>query len=269
MTKLDTSSLCELGVQSQYLDGEGYLVDDSLARPVATGKKLQVTNIIETSVPVNMVDRLFGEQFSPEMLGHDVTVFQDSVPFAGDHRGHRNPNVTVPLDMFFVVPAFKAGECTRADRFVAAFRTAVLLLSVDAPARFAAFIQGVSALLASKCVAVFSIFSPPQRRAGDRAVQRVAVKFLTVRNQVPLAHGESFTALFAGKWNQHLAGGRKFFLESVFAPAFQTAVLATLFGFVGVAVERLVAILTDHFERHDSTPLFNKGSVVGALGVVK
>lgn len=270
MAKLDTGSFGEFGVQRKHLDGEGYLVDDTLAGTVAARKKFEVFDSVVPSCSIYVMDGFSRHQVSSEMFSHDVSVLHDGVAFAGYRGRDRYPHVAVPLDVAFEVPAFEASKSARALAFGFAFFATKLLLSINATSWFAISIRRRSALGASKFVSFIGIFAPTDVRTMHGAIQRVVIELFSVCSQVALHHGERFVAFLAGERNWRAASGRKFFFESVFAAAFQAAKLAAFFGFIGVAVERLFAVFTRHLDRHGFVPSFgDDGSVAMPLGDVK
>jgi hypothetical protein len=121
MTQFVASSFGELGVQSQYLDGELHLVDDALAGWLIPGPKLKIRNIIESSVAIFVMNRLYGCQRAAEMFRHYVAVLRD---FSATSK--MQPDVARLLNVAFGV------DRSPRTSFPAAFLAAEFLLHVVA-----------------------------------------------------------------------------------------------------------------------------------------
>lgn len=119
MSKLDTSSLCELGVQSQYLNGEGYLVDDALAGRLSAGPKFQIFRAVISSIAVLVVRRLPLGERTAQHLDQHLSMLVQLLPV-----GKIKPNVAGRVN----VPFFGNGAAS--SSFVSAFPRAVNLRAV-------------------------------------------------------------------------------------------------------------------------------------------
>jgi hypothetical protein len=260
----------ELGVQSQYLDGELHLVDHSLAGAVARAEKLQVLDVVIRPDAVDVMDGFFGEQIAPEMFGHDVSVFHDGMLFSGDQTGHRYPNVAVSFYVPTKVSAFEFCQSARALVFRLALLIAVFLLRVETTSRFAAKAVFFAAFYAGKCVLGFRGSFSAGARALHRTVQRVASEFLFVRRDVGLHHNERLAAFLAGKVDRGSTGGWQRQNRPVVTAARQATVFAAGFGVARVTIERVITVLAGHLDRHFYAPVFgNAGTVAVSLGMVK
>jgi hypothetical protein len=260
----------EVGVQSQYLDGELHFVDDALSGSVSAREKLKIGQIIFTSLAIDVMDRLFGKQIAPKMFGHDVAVLEHRVLHTSNEAGHRDMNVAVFFDMLFYFAAFKFIQGLRALVLGFAFLIAVFLLSVQATARLAA--QGIlfTAFYACEVMCSFSGAFSSGTRALHRAVHWFAIEFLFVCSHVGFHHNERLAAFLAREvyWSSTRGGQRQY--GTVVTAAGKAAVFSPCFGIARIAVERVVTILTGHFDRHCYFPLFgNTGTVAASVGVVK
>jgi hypothetical protein len=75
--QLVANSTSELGVQSQYFDGELHLVDDTLAGRLSFRPQLKILRIVVQSVSVLVVDIFSIVKRSSENLGHHKTMLKD------------------------------------------------------------------------------------------------------------------------------------------------------------------------------------------------
>lgn len=244
MLQPHTSSFGELGVQGQYFDGEGHLVDHALAGAVATF----------------VMDGFFRKKLASKMLGHDVAVFENLVLFSGDKGRDRKIDVSV---LFGVAPHVAGVESIERRFSLCAnltFLAAKFLISINTKfSRVPAASFQFAAVLAHKFVSFVSVFAAAGVRASHRAVKRVASEFLFVRSQVGLHHNERLTTLFASEADRGSARGRRIFVK-VLTAARDAAVFASQFNFAWVAVKRLFATQAFHLDRHSLAPLFgNRG----------
>ncbi len=247
----------EVGVLSQYVDGELYLVDNTLPGTMPTVEKFQVGRAVITADSINVMDSFFGQQVSPDYFGHDVTMFHDGVLFAGDETRNRNPNIAVALDVSAKFAAIKFVQRLGALMRGFTFLIAIFLIFVYSSARFATLRIFVSTRDAAKCLFGITGFSTAYARALTRAIQRVSFIFFMVRGNKILHHGKTPAAFLAGKIKGGSALSRNSFTEAVRAPAREAAVFSV---FTWEAGKRLLAVFTDFLNRHNTAPLFgNKG----------
>lgn len=257
----------EVGVQSQYLDGELYLVDNALAGSVAAAEKLQVLDSVVRADAVDVVDGFSGEQVASEMFGHDIAVFHSGVFFAGNERRHRYPDIAVAFDVAPVASSIKFFERVRPLRFSFASTAAKFLLCVDSASRFSPFGKRVATLGTSESASRFCIFFATHVGTISRAVQRVFVEFFPVSRKVRLHHNERLVAFFAGEMDWR-AGCRNASAKSVGAATSETTVFSPPFDFAGVREKLPFANNAFHFERHGFLPLCgNEGSIAVSFGV--
>jgi len=204
MNELSTNSGGELGVEVQHLDRERHLVDYPLAGAVAAVEKLQVPLRVVPANPVLVVDGFLFEEFSAELLGHDVSVLENGVLLAGDEARDGDQEVAVSGFVPRDVPALKSGQGLAALVRRLARSVAELLLHVHSTARLASATLLLPALEARKPLSVHRVFSSADIRTGFRAIHRVFAESLAVCAHNGRFVGERISAFFAGKfgfWN--------------------------------------------------------------------
>ena len=76
MTQFVASSFGELGVQSQYLDGELHLVDDALSVGLVARPEFEVRKAVVEAVAILVMYAFKFGQRATKMFRHCVTVFQ-------------------------------------------------------------------------------------------------------------------------------------------------------------------------------------------------
>ena len=256
----------ELGVQGQYLDGELHLVDNALAGAVPAVEELKVFDSVVRSDTIDMVDGFFGEQRSPDVLGHDVAMFHNRVFFAGNETGHRDPNVSMSLDVPAVFAAVEFVQRISALVVRLARRVAILLLLVKAPAGLAALRLFFSARAAGKRVSALTGLAPPDTGTLARAVHRVSIVFLVVRGHEGFQHRKSFSAFETSEFQDGLCVGNSF-VKAVRASTRKPTVFPV---FAREAGKRLLAVLTDFLNRHVGVPSFgDEGILALPFGKVK
>lgn len=251
----------EVGVQSQYLDGELYLVDNALAGSVAAAEKLQVLDSVVRADAVDVVDGFSGEQVASEMFGHDIAVFHSGVFFAGNERRHGYPNVAVPFDVSFVFTPAESVEGARSLRsrftLVVAEFCFVIKITVWAALQRLVF----AALFAGEHVVGISRFSAPECRALHGTVERISTKLLEIRFKVSGLHFERPLAFLTGKlyrWNPTCSPTVLGFKQATARNA--TALLSGVFVPYAKSLLALFTNLIDN--RHGFFPLVgSKGTV--------
>jgi hypothetical protein len=163
----------ELRVQPEHFDCEAYLVDDSLAGAMPTGEQFQVRDVVIKPITVNVMDSFLREQFSPNLLLHDVSVFEDFVGRRAILGGDAQQGVF----------SFNASRYLRQAMFFAvdfAYPLVFALLRANslfvvkiAAARAARSVAFFTAVFACEFVSLVGIFPSAVRGAWQRAVQRI------------------------------------------------------------------------------------------------
>lgn len=253
------SRSAEVGVQSQYLDGELHLVDHALAGAVLAPKQFEIAQLIVEPVAVNVVHRFFGEKFTAKALFHYVSVLKDFIRgLAASRRESKHDVVSFDSPSYSGKSVFFSVDL--AHPLALALLRAKSLFSVYPAALFSLARGFFTAVHANVLVLGLGIFPPAGVRTFFRAVQRIAAELLLVCGQVRLHHDERLLAVFAGEVDRRPTGGWKRFAEAMTTSAGQTAILAPRFGVARVAVKRLVTVLACHLDRHGYSPLFgNEG----------
>lgn len=125
----------EVRVLNQYLDGELYLVDDTLSVGLVTRPKFQVRNIVVESVAVFMMHAFEFSKRATEMFRHYIAMLQN---FAASSQ--MDAHVSRRVEMSIGVD--------RAPRapFVSAFTAAVFLLHVVSAVRATVLVAHKAAL---------------------------------------------------------------------------------------------------------------------------
>ena len=257
LSQFDTSVGGKAGVQSQYLDGERYLVDHALAGAMSATEQFKVFQTIFGALAVYVMYGFFWVKFAAQVLLHHVAMFEHFRLFAVvRQRGYGQPDVPVTFNVTSDVAGFKTfvGSGFLRSRF--AFLAAIFLLSVYA--KFfcvAASYFKFAAMFAGKSVSRVGVLFSSYVRAVHRAVQGIAVKLFLVSFQVGLHHNEGFTAFAAGKVYRRAARSVYSFFVQMVSSAFHAAVFTAFFRFAYIAVERLFAAFTRHLDRHGYVPL--------------
>lgn len=183
--QLDTGCPSKFGVQAKYVDRELHLVDDALAGAVPAAEQFEVFDSVIASNSVDVMNGFFVAQFSANMSGHHVTMFENAVFGAGDQRWNGNPHVAVPFNVSLEIAFFKTCKGLFSWRFVSAFLTAVFLCAINAGSCFtAALNKRPLAIFANAHVSLVSLFSSVFSKAHAGAVWRVFSVFLSVGSQV-------------------------------------------------------------------------------------
>jgi hypothetical protein len=267
-SQFDSCCSGELRVQSQYVDCELHLVDDTLAGSMTARKEFKILELVMLAISVAMVNCFLRVKFTAEVLRHYIAMFHHA-PWTTISRQHRYgyPNVAVSFDVLFVAARFEFFLCSFLEKFDATFWRAVFLLFVQSSARFTAFIEHTAASLARKCVFCFCGFLSTARRAFSGAVHGIVSVFLLVLFEIRPLHRKGSSTLFAGKTDFFFAGRGVWQGEPEGGSAAKAA--KTLFG-TWVAEKRLLALFTKLFETHGDDLLFGRGSIVSMrFGVVK
>lgn len=266
-SQLDAGLSGELRVEPQHVDCELHFVDDALSGTMAARKKLQVGDVIESTVSIPVVHRLLGVEFSAEMFGHHVPMFHDGMFLTGHEGRHRDPHVAVTFDVPTVIAGVESRQGGVALMRGLALDAAVLLFSVDSAARLAASSHNLVATCAREGVASGS--GLPTSDVGTRtgAIQRVSTKFLSMLGQIRLHHSERLAAFLAREVYDFATWCWNRFVEAKRASA-RKAAEALICAWV--RSKRSAAVLTVLLDRHGLTPLCgSKGGLAVPFGVVK
>lgn len=267
MFQSHTSSFGELGIQSQYLDCESYLVDDTLAGTVAAVEKLKVIHRVVLAVAIFVVDSFFGKKLATKMFGHDVTVFKHGMLFASHEGWHRDVYVASLFNVATYVAAVEAGKRSFLYELVAAVWGTVFLFCVKSASGFSALRNRFSAVDAGESVSSVGIFSAANSCAFSRTIQRVAFEFSAVFVQIGLLHAKGLAAVFAGEPDNYASRRGDRLVEAECASARQAAKTS----FVARKIkERFAAVFASTLDRHGFSPVCgNAGSLAMSVGVVK
>jgi hypothetical protein len=174
----------EVGVQSQYLDSELHLVDDTLSGAMAAVKQFEVFDSVVGSDTVDVVDGLVGGQVAPDVLRHDVSMFGHIArAFFSILRRNDDSDITVSsgsLGDFLVrvsspvgKPAKKRATFGAAKQFFSVERAAGSALNSH---RLLALFAGYGPFISGK--------SPRGTSAFGGAVHRVFVVLLAILIQI-------------------------------------------------------------------------------------
>ena len=188
----------EVGVQSQYLDGELHLVDNALAGAVAAAEKLQVLDAVVRADTVDVVDGFSRKEFSSERFFHDVTVLKSVSGRAAIDTRNNNSDVAMSRSAFgrFLSQMFTLVAKSAKQR--ATFRAAQTLLSIYGAARLALNGHRLLALNAIDLPFIGGKATAFPAAFGG-AVQRFFAPLFDMRAQVTGFHGERAAANAAGK----------------------------------------------------------------------
>lgn len=201
LAQFDSFGPSKFRVGAKHVDCESHLVDHALAGAVMAAEQFEIFKRVVLTVPIFVVYCFFGQKRATKVLGHHVAMFHDSVFSTSHQTGDRNPNVAIAFDVTAVIAFRKFTQCLLTLMFGFASAVAKFLLRVDSATRFAASALFCPTLRAREPLAQHSIFSPPEIRAGNRAVHRVFVEFLLVFTQVRGFVRKITAAFLAGKMN--------------------------------------------------------------------
>lgn len=196
-------------VGEKHFDCEIDLVDDALTGTVPTGEQFQVTDAIEGSVPVDVVDCFLGKQFTSQVLLHDVPVFEDVFSKRFSVAG-RNPEFYVSVPSLgsrdLRQPVFLSVDFAY-PLVLALFGAKFLFAMYSARAFTARSIEFFSAVFAVGLVSLVGVFASSEVRARHRAIQRVFAVFNAVRAHVAGLVKEGFSAFSATELDQRFLCG--------------------------------------------------------------
>lgn len=95
-----TSFRGELGIQGQYLDGEGDFVNDALSGSVTGREQFEVVDGVVLPVAVDVVDGFFRKQFAAEVLFHYIAMFKYVARWGAVFTRDYESNITVSGNAF-------------------------------------------------------------------------------------------------------------------------------------------------------------------------
>lgn len=200
--KLVTSGAAELGIQSQYLDGELHFVDHALAGSMAAGEKLQVLDAVVSPDAVDVVDGFGIKKLSPDMLGHDVAMFQVVGRGQSINTGDNDLNVPSAVISALENPASCVLPLIRQSaKQRSAFAAAQAFVRIDGSAGLSLNGHVVSALHAFG-VPRFFRHATAYAAAFCGTIQRFFAPFFNVGSQITWLHGEGFVADSAFELNR-------------------------------------------------------------------
>lgn len=258
----------EVGVQNQYFDGELHLVDDTLARTVVRTEQFEIFDAVVKPISIDVMNGFVGEQIAPNALLHNISVLENFMKRLSISRRNTKHDV-----LSFDSPSYLRKSVSLSMQlaypFVLTLLTAYFLLNIDTPAWVAVAGAFFAAVYADKFVFFFCALSIICGRAGHRAISWITVKFFTIRSQIRLHHNERLAAFFAGEVHRSATSRGQRFYGTVVTSAGKTAIFTTSFSIARVAVERVVAVLADHFDRHCYAPLVGTAGLALSFEMVK
>lgn len=245
----------EFRVKPEDFDCEGNPIGDALARTMSAAEQFQIGDGVVLPVAINVMNRLFGHERAAQVLFHDPAVLQHFAFFAARDIGRNGePDVSVALDVPTDLARNKSlGRLCHLRRYLA-FLPAVFLLGVNATSWLAPAAHCFAAVRTGEDVSFFRRFAASKIGAGRRAVHRIVTELLSVSREVSLHHRKFFAALLAGEWDLNSAWSRQILLKTVGASAGKAAIFSSYCNFAWVAVERTVAVLANHLDRHVGSP---------------
>jgi hypothetical protein len=249
----------ELGVEPQHFDCEGDFVHDALAGAVATGEQLQVGNVIEGAVAVDVVDGLFRQQPSADVLFHDVTMSEKFPRTLAILPRDNGPSIAVFILVYRRFCVGVLGLIGQRSEKAAALCATQQLLAIDSSAG-APLDRHEFAALKAVNVPFFVRKFLGVSHAAHGAIQRVSTVFFAKRGQVALHHGERLPALFTGEFDGRLAGRNTSVGTFISLPANSFAEFARCLALTGL--ELLSAVFANFLDRH------RYNSLLGGMGVV-
>lgn len=200
--QLETGVASEFGVERQHFYGESDFIDDALTGTVSTGEELQITEIVEGSVAVDVVNCFVRPKFPSNFLFHNVAVLKNLDGFFTRFRTNRHSHVAVSTKS-----RLRDAIGVRVEhRFLMKFVSAFLVTN---PAAEIEIVRTV-AVDGRKCVSAietspsffFELFGSQalvSPRAFATAVFRVFSPLLSIRSQMSSGENKGFFARFAGK----------------------------------------------------------------------
>lgn len=230
--QLNSGFAPKLGIQTQYLDGEGYLVGHSLAGTVVLDPKLKPLGNIVLPISKFVVDRLPLTERSTKVLLHDVSMLKNlpgRLPVFG-RKAKQDVSLTYASADAFVASGLAHGFL---ERLLAAFWTAKNLASVDSAAGLPLSGKHCPAVFAGNGVAGIRVGPPASVGAWHRAIQGVFAPLFPVFPNVGDLHGEGLTAAFTWKLHGRLSALRSACADKVGLVALQITKPLFLFAFPG------------------------------------
>ena len=238
----------DVRVGTKDIDCEVDFVDNSLSRPVATGIEFEVFDSVICFDSIDVVDGFFGQEFSTDVLFHDVPMFEYFV-----HRnavvGGNTQNCVATFNS--ARDLWKSVLCSTqfARPFILALFRAELLFVVDRARSFASrSVELFIAVLAVCFVTFVSVFAASDGRAGNRAVPRILSVFFMIGFQVRGFVSEAFSAFSAFKQRISLLRGRT--PVGLFVRRDACLGAKASIRFANSATKRSSALHTDFIERH-------------------
>jgi hypothetical protein len=252
--QLNSGFAPKLGIQTQYLDGEGYLVADALSGAMAAGKEFEVGLGIMLPVAVYVVDGLFLAEFSADLLLHDVAMLKHLSTLPVNVSGNRDPNVAMSLDVLLVGPAQEFFTRETAVIPALTLNATELLLPVDGGPSCSSPSEKITAVEARNGVFGVGSLASTGVRAFHLAVHRVFAVLLPVGIEEPELHREGFTAFLARKWDGSFVRG--WATVSLLVKS-QARLAAEFLFFFALArdLELAAALLANLVDRHLISPV--------------
>lgn len=200
INEFDAQRRYKLRIEAAYLYGVGDLVRQFLSRSMSAGEKFKVLKPVVGTIPVFMVDRLFGEEGASEVLFHNVPMFKHFAFWRVSRSRNEKPDVAVTsrhaLNLaFFKWPqAFPLGKLESLSTFSAT----KLFLSIYRASRASLDWHPLTALDAvhGPCLVRKFLVGP---RAVTTAIKRVLPVQFLVGLQLGLRTVERLSAFFARK----------------------------------------------------------------------
>lgn len=266
VTQFDAGRSGEIRVEPKHVDRELDFVHYALAGTVPARKEFEVFDRVVLAIAVAMVNCFLFAQTTAQMLFHYVAVFKNILArrfsvLCWNSKADVSPTAYRASD--FRVAVSLSVKLTYP--FVFALLAAQFLLSVYATALVAMARGFFAAIRARKFVARFGILAAPGVRTRHGAVQRISAEFLLICRHVGLHHREGLLAFFAGEFDRR-SSCRRLSIFAVIAATCETAVFASRFNLVWVAVERLLTAFARTFNWHGQTPLFGDKGKYGRAG---
>lgn len=247
------NSFGEVGIQSQYLDGELHLVDNALAGAVPAAEKLQVLDSVVVALPVYVMHRFFGKKLSPKALLDHVAVFKNLVDEGIVLRGDAQ-NRVFAFDSLGDFGQTVLRAVYLAGPFVLALLTAKFLFSVNSTSAFSASaVELFAAIFTVGFVLFIGILSATDGRTANAAVAGGFAEFLLVSAQVCGFVKERLTAFATSELDRGYVrrGAAMFCFKSYFA----VSVAKTLFLVFSRNAKSGVALFTDFIDAHRGNSL--------------
>lgn len=254
-----TSVADKFGVQPEHFQCEGDLVHGALAGAMTRREKFEVFNPIVVPHSVDVMDGLFGEQWSPDVLLHDHAVLTPVTLLSFEESGHVHADVPTWVRSFQQISVVEIGEGFRS--LVGRFTDLVAKFLFFGVSRtsfgFVALHRvNFTALDACKNIACRGISLAARTRAFSRAVYGITPPFLAKRCYDAGFHGEWITALLADEvkhWHLRRLPTVSAFVSSL--ASFVTKLTTSVFR---LRQKNTVAVLARQLDRHGKSPSLNK-----------